>query len=628
MRQILFILLLISLLTLQITGQNLRANQENGTPKEDETNTGGNNESQGQNNDSTKPGESQNEESTKPGESQNEESTKPGENQNEESTKPGESQNEESTKPGESQNNDSTKSGDNPNDESTKQDQNQGNNQNQNNQGQNQGSQGFIKQENSNEVFGDMNKNSFSDFNDMNQKAEEFKDLSQVDQKMMLENQTSIFGNLMQGFGQKTQPTQEERKEVMGKASEIASLLSQKNCSSVAESTSDLFGDENFTNCREEKKNASHEILDFVKNYVKCEDLDTLINEGVSDDKKTNLEYVVYLIYELSSNPDSFQKGESEILYNITLCLQQNFTDVWKGVEENITIEENANYTKKEAKHDISLILIKTLSNLINIQRYDEMDGNLNDTEKDLSDHGIMRNEQAKNIQKGMIDFAKQFHDFEDGNQTYNISDSMNISILKFNDLNDKTLEDREQVYNLSDQGIVVKFKPRKMVNDSDEVVFQFMVFESPLVPLSSENNESNIVGDFISLSIFDKNGDEINITDLPEGSMLEIYYNQTESRDMKDCFFYNQSNEDLDDEGMVPQNDTTLVPGQKYLKCSSKHLTSFTASYSSSSSSASASTSSSISTSGDDTGSNGDTNSGNYLSFMILYCLLFITWI
>ena len=75
----------------------------------------------------------------------------------------------------------------------------------------------------------------------------------------------------------------------------------------------------------------------------------------------------------------------------------------------------------------------------------------------------------------------------------------------------------------------------------------QFVVFESPLVSVNDTNSNSSVVRDFISLSIFDENGKEINITDLPKDSRPIILYNKTEYPNMKKCYFYNETNEDLD---------------------------------------------------------------------------------
>ena len=84
----------------------------------------------------------------------------------------------------------------------------------------------------------------------------------------------------------------------------------------------------------------------------------------------------------------------------------------------------------------------------------------------------------------------------------------------------------------------------------------------------------------------------------------------------MGKCFFFNESSEDLDINGIISEN--VAINGEKYLKCSSEHLTSFTASYETSSSTSSDT----------DTDADSESNSNwNTIYFMKWYCLFFILW-
>ena len=427
--------------------------------------------------------------------------------------------------------------------------------------------------EDSNQIFKEMKSNVPEFTNNIQNQTDSFSQLNSQQQIDKLEGEKNSLGTMKDNF-QKSQ-TQENRKVMMEKMTEIAGYLTKKDCSNHTNSTSsDILEDTMFQECRNQKKEVMTEIISLVKDYVKCENIDSLISSAVSNDKQENFKYILFLIYEVSSNSDSLKKGESEILYNVTLCLQKNFDTYWEDVEGDIANESD----KFGLKQDVSLILIKTLSNLVNIHHYDELDGYLEEN-KDITDFGIMRNNQAKKIHKGILDFAQKFHDF--GNATYNVSSSMNISILKFDDLNDTNLLNQEQIYNLSIKGIFLKFKPRKMMNDTDGKIVEFIAYDSPLVSMNETSNDNRIVRDFVSLSIFNKEGEKINITDLPEDARPEIYYNQNNNKSIKMCLFYNESNDDLDTSGMVGENVT--YDGVMYLKCSSKHLTSFTASYSTS---------------------------------------------
>ena len=515
------------------------------------------------------------------------------------------------------QNQDQNNPNQNQNNPNQNQDQNNPN-QNQNNPNQNQETSVNCNEnknhpsclkEDSNQILEEMKSNVPDFMNNMKNQSNSFSQLNSEKQMDKLKEEKNSLGNLTENF--KKSPTQETRKEMMEKATEIAEYLTKKDCSNSTNSTSsEILGDTNFKECREQKKEIMTDIISLVKDYVQCKNIDTLISSGVSEDKQENFKYILFLIYEVSSNPDSLKKGESEILYNVTLCLQENFDTYWSSVETAITNDSE----KVDVKQDVSLILIKTLSNLVNVHHYDEIDGYL---EKNVSNLGIMKNDQAKKLHKGILEFAQKFHDF--GNATYNISSSMNISILKFDDLNDTKLLDREQIYDLGDKGIILRFKPRKMMNDTDGNIVQFIAYDSPLVSMNSSNEDNNIVRDFVSLAIFDDKGKEINITDLPEDARPEILYSQNQNKSMKMCFFYNESNGDLDTKGMAGENIT--YNGEKYLRCSSEHLTSFTASYSLSVASR---TSGSTSDTTGNTGSQAN-SSANTISLMKWLCMVYI---
>lgn len=312
---------------------------------------------------------------------------------------------------------------------------------------------------------------------------------------------------------------QKKRKQIIEKENELPGFLTQKDCTNVFNFTLDIFKDEIFKVYTKGKNEFLSRVIKSNKDYVQCNSIDELISQGVSNNKKKNFKYILFLIYEISSNPDSLKEGQSEVLYNISLCLEKYFNTYWESVEREI----NDYRDKIDEKEDISLILFKTLSNLINIHHDDEI-GGYHDEIINKSKFGIMRDKQTKKLYNEILDFSHQFRDF--GNGT-NISKSMNISILKFDDLNDEKLFDQEIFY------------------------------DTPFVPLDDSNNNDNdnIARDFICISIFDENGDEINFADLQEEDK-PIYYNHKKNRNMKQCIFFNESKEDLDKDEITPENN------------------------------------------------------------------------
>lgn len=429
--------------------------------------------------------------------------------------------------------------------------------------------------EDSSKIYKEMKSNMPGNIEAIQNKSENFAEKSSTEQMTELNTQIGNFANLKNVFENGEEANKKNnRKDMVEKATEIADYLTKKECTS----SSDSEYDSDFEDCRNEKKDILTQIISVVKDQFKCENILSLIEGGMSDKKEENFKYILFMIYEITSNSDSLKKGESEVLYNITLCLQEKFDEFWGEVKGELNGASSSESTIEEVKEDISLLLIKTLNNLINILHYDEIDGYLENS-KNSSQSGLMMNEQGKKIQKGILDFVKQFSEFGEGN--YEVSSTMNITITKFNNVEQSTTEqlNEEQTYNLTDKGIFVSFKPRGMMKGRGGKTMQFVVFESPLVSVNDTNSNSSVVRDFISLSIFDENGKEINITDLPKDSRPIILYNKTEYPNMKKCYFYNETNEDLDTDGVETEND--YVEGnEKYLKCTTEHLTSFTAGY------------------------------------------------
>ena len=190
--------------------------------------------------------------------------------------------------------------------------------------------------EDSNQILEEMKSNVPDFMNNMKNQSNSFSQLNSEKQMDKLKEEKNSLGNLTENF--KKSPTQETRKEMMEKATEIAEYLTKKDCSNSSSSiSSEIYEDSNFQKCREEKQEIMTDIISLVKDYVQCENIDTLISSGVSTDKQENFKYILFLIYEVSSNPDSLKEGESEILYNVTLCLQENFDTYWTSVETDIT---------------------------------------------------------------------------------------------------------------------------------------------------------------------------------------------------------------------------------------------------------------------------------------------------
>ena len=414
----------------------------------------------------------------------------------------------------------------------------------------------------------------------MMEQSEQFEKLPSSSKEKFLEQSKKDLESSLNKMDKNEQ--KDNRVELVEKSTELAEYLNKRDCSLYENSNE-------YKECRERKKDITSELIKVIEKHFQCEKIVSIIKEGLTDDVEQNLKYILFLISEITNNADALNEGNSEVLYNITLCLQENFEDYWENVENSLVNDKlYLNTTIKAVKKDISFILLKSLTNLINILHYDEIDGYAKNA---MSKTGIMENSEGKKIQKGIFDFIKQFNDF--GNGTYNISDIMNISVTVIDkDEEEETSQTRllleepenknnqesdEQTHNISDKGIYVILHPKKMMKRKGGQAMQFVVFDSPLIPLEREDDDNSTVRDFISITVFDKNGKEVNITDLPEEERPVVLYNKTHHKKLKHCFYYNETKEELDTDGVEAKDDFEYK-GKKYFKCSSKHLTSFTA--------------------------------------------------
>ena len=428
---------------------------------------------------------------------------------------------------------------------------------------------------------------------DMIQQSDEFEKLPPSKQFKYLEQTKDELHDNREKM--KTKENQQNRKELVEKSTELAEFLNKRDCS--------LYKDTNeYNECRNKKKDILSDLVSDIKNYFKLEKMLHIIEEGMTDDVEQNLKYILFLISEITNNADSLKEGESEVLYNITLWLQENFQDIWNEIQTKLKEKASLNASILAIKKDISFMLLKSLSNLINILHYDEIDGYIK--------NDIIPKE-GKKIHKGIFKFIKHFNDF--GTGEYSISDKMNVSVTTLEEnsqaktrllLEETEQENEKQTHNISKKGIFVILHPKKMMKKKNGYVLQFVVLDSPLIPLEKNKNKIAI-RDFISITIYDKNGNEINVNDLSGDEKPIILYNKNYHKYLAHCYYYNEETEELETDG-VEATDDTKYEGKKYFKCTTKHLTAFTA--------------------GDnESDDNSDSSNGSKIFLIVLCCLIIV---
>ena len=362
-------------------------------------------------------------------------------------------------------------------------------------------------------------------------------------------------------------------------------MLVFKDCSIFSnESSKNSLNEKNdkeYKKCRENKKIKQKKIIDYLKKNFTCESLSSLISKnGISRNVEDNMKYLILLIEEVTNKVDSFAEGDSKIMLNMITCIQENFEDYWKQLKEYLDERGVSNITISEVKQDISNILINSMSNLVKVLHFDEIDNYISENEKNFTNNGLMVSKTGKQIYKTMKQFMKNFNEFEDG--LYNLSDSLIINVTINNDYKDKPLykdnELDEKAIKYEDKGIILLLHPQSMMKKFDAYAMQIINYDSPLISVKTDANTNyNIVNTFISITLYDKKGNEIKVDQIPEDIRPKILYDKEYHKYMDSCFFYNEKIEDLSEKG-VSINKNYTYDGNEYLECTAEHLTCFTA--------------------------------------------------
>ena len=376
----------------------------------------------------------------------------------------------------------------------------------------------------------------------------------------------------------------------------MVQYLSNRDCSVYAKGNtnkiSETINKAEYKECRETKKKIHKKIIDFTKDSFNCDNIMNLIStEGLSKDVEDNIKYIIYLIQELSNDAESFNIGENEVLYDMVTCFEKNFNPFWNQVEVFLKSNETLDQSIIAIKKDLEILLIQSLVNLVKVLHFEEIDGYIS---KSVTEAGIMKNKKGEQIYQSIKEFVKHFNEFGPGE--YNLSDSIIINVtvndeyqenkenyrrylFEENEEEDgEKIEELEHIVKYDDKGIIVILKPKPLMKIANAYSMQIVRYDSPIMPIkTSGNKDDSTLDTFVSITLYDKDGNEINIDDMPENIRPKIIYNRSYHKYLKHCFFYNEAIQDLSEEGIVLK-DNVAYEGEKYLQCSSKHLTSFTA--------------------------------------------------
>jgi len=421
---------------------------------------------------------------------------------------------------------------------------------------------------------------------DIDEEIEKFNKLSN-------QAQLQLLINLQEEWEKEINKLEKKTIKFFDKLIYMAQYLANRDCSvyvsGKTNSLSETINNPVYKKCRETKKEVHKKLIEKIKDHFKCDNIIKLIGkDGLSTDVEDNIKYIIYLIQELSSDPDSFNKGESEVLYDVATCFEQNFDIYWSQVEEFLKESETLDQSIIAIKKDLANLLIQSLANLIKVLHFEEIDGYILNNNSTKS--GLMRNEKGEKIYQSMKEFMKYFNEF--GTGEYNLSDSIIINVtineeyekkenennILRNLLEENNDEENEHVIKYDDKGIMVILKPKLLMKQANAYSIQVVRYDSPIMSIkTSGDKDDSTLDTFVSITLYDKDGNEIKVDDLPKNIRPKIIYNRSYHKYIKHCFFYNENTQDLEESGLTSE-DNFNYNGKKYFTCSTKHLTSFTA--------------------------------------------------
>jgi hypothetical protein len=348
-------------------------------------------------------------------------------------------------------------------------------------------------------------------------------------------------------------------KPLIENATELAKYITYKICDTV---------NMDYVECRQDKKKVMSKLLDKLKDELQCSQIISLITtHELSDDLEENLKYILFLMNSIISSPDSIEFGKRLIIKDALICLQEKFDEYFPKILEKITGKPTT--YNVSLKIDVIKLLVDSISKLVNIIHYEELDGFI---EKINEKTGLISDERVKKIQNNIFEISKKL--FEFGTQFYNINNKLSINIT----VNPGKLGASSDIeYEISDyktKGIKIALHSKFMLRIAGAHFLNTLVFDSPLISVKKDISVGGTSNTFVSITLYDKDGKEIKLNDINVNKPI-IYFKKKIFGAMKTCLFYNEEEDKLENSGIETQTET--FDGEEYIKCIPKHLTSFT---------------------------------------------------
>lgn len=357
------------------------------------------------------------------------------------------------------------------------------------------------------------------------------------------------------------------------------------NFSDTSKEENESFKDKNYLECRKIKKEGMKEIFSGISlDSHLLKEMKSLLNQIGAKNLDESLKYILIFAKELSNNADSYIKECNEYMIDFSIRLQEQFKDYWPFVEEQL----NSNYISQEyieqLKKDTLLNILEILTNIPRILHFQEIDEDesFKGKEKDMTKTGLIKKEELIKVQNAILNFSKNFKDYE-LKESYEINDlSFNLSgyafIGKYQDINTKTTR---KIY--IDEEIIIDIQLEYLLKYYKASYLQILVFDSPLVTLDplekfrASEPFSDTLNIFISIQLLNEEGEEISVKNISNSYKPKIFYLKNIYNFLQGCYYYNETNQLLEKDGINIENDAK-IGNKNYFKCTSDHLTLFTA--------------------------------------------------
>ena len=395
------------------------------------------------------------------------------------------------------------------------------------------------------------------------------------------EAKMQILAKLKAEFEDLAKKADNEINKLVEKAIEVLKYLSYTDCSiyisGSASTIEETFKYGIYVECRQTKQNIIERIVEVLKDKLQCPALVTLITNKYGDNLEENLKYLLFLVNELSNNPESFKNETSEFLVELAECLHDKFDEIWRPIETYL--KEKQQYLEesiKVIKKDVEKIILQTLENIAEVFHFNEIDQIIANVTEEITKTGLIINEKAKKIQGYILDFAKKLMEFGEGNYTFN--GNMIAVIEAFKKVSvDAEAEVKAKFVNGKD--IVILTNTNLLLENQKGAFLQTLVFESPLVSVKANagaNANSETVNTFVNIDVYLSPELKAKVENLKDELRPRILYLKEKYKDLKACYYYDQEKQKLSVQGMTPES--FIYAGKEYFSCLANHLTPFTA--------------------------------------------------